>query len=54
MLKILKNKKYDVIHCHNEYESGLCILAAFFAGVKIRISHLHNAEYKSGRKNSTI
>jgi len=51
MLKILRNKKYDVIHCHNEYESGICILAAFFAGVKIRISHLHNAEYRSTRKN---
>lgn len=39
--KILKREKYDVVHCHNHLESGICNLAARFAGVKIRIAHAH-------------
>lgn len=39
--RILKKKPYDVIHCHNELESGICNMAAFLAGVKVRISHSH-------------
>lgn len=42
---------YDVIHCHNDFESGICNLAAYFAGVKIRISHAHTADSKLLRKN---
>ncbi len=46
--RLLKKGKYDVIHCHNNYESGICILAAKFAGVKVRIAHAHmNIEGKS-------
>lgn len=41
--KIVKNGNYDVIHCHNEFESGICNLVAKLAGVKIRISHAHNS-----------
>lgn len=49
---ILKNKgPYDVIHCHNDLESGICNLAARFAGVKIRISHAHTANNKFSKKN---
>lgn len=40
--RILKKGNYDAIHCHNEFESGICTLAARCAGVKIRISHAHN------------
>src|SRR5699024_9779687 len=40
---ILKNNNYDVIHCHNELESGICNLAAYLAGVKIRIAHAHTS-----------
>ncbi len=39
--KILKREKYDVIHCNNNYESGICILAAYLAGVKVRLVHSH-------------
>ena len=39
--KILKNGNYTVIHCHNSFESGICLLAARLAGVKIRIAHFH-------------
>jgi glycosyltransferase involved in cell wall biosynthesis len=38
---IKKEGIYDAIHCHNDLESGICNLAAYFAGIKIRISHAH-------------
>lgn len=50
-LKILKQNQYDVIHCHNEYESGICLLASHFAKTKIRISHLHKADYDITNKS---
>lgn len=43
---IRKNGPYDAIHCHNNFESGICCMAAFFTGVKIRITHAHTAEVK--------
>lgn len=49
---ILKEKgPYDAIHCHNDLESGICNLAAYFAGVKVRISHAHTANNKYSKKN---
>jgi len=48
---ILKSCKYDVIHCHNSLESGICNLAAYFAGVKVRISHTHTANNQYSKKN---
>lgn len=38
---IKKYGPYDVIHCHNELESGICTLAALLSGVSIRIVHAH-------------
>lgn len=41
--KILKkNGPYDVIHCHNYFESGICVMAAKLANVPVRITHSHN------------
>lgn len=41
--KILKNNgPYRAIHCHNYFESALCMIAAKLAKVDIRISHSHN------------
>jgi glycosyltransferase involved in cell wall biosynthesis len=40
--KICRKNKYDVIHCHNNTEEGICLLAAKHAGVPIRIAHSHN------------
>lgn len=48
---IKKNGPYDAIHCHNDLESGICNLAAYFAGVKIRISHAHTCHNKFSKKN---
>ena len=40
--KILReNGPYDVVHCHNFYESALCVKAAYKAGVPVRITHNH-------------
>gem|GEM_PF-387936 len=39
---LCKTEKYDVIHCHNEPEEGICLLAARFAKIKTRIAHSHN------------
>lgn len=39
--KILKKRNYDVIHCNNNFESGICLFAAFLCGVKVRVVHSH-------------
>lgn len=39
--KLLKQNNYDIIHCNNAYESGICLLAAFWANVKVRVVHSH-------------
>ncbi|WP_043934573.1 glycosyltransferase [Bacillus sp. EB01] len=50
--KILKEHgPYDAIHCHNELESGICNLAAYFAGVKVRISHAHTSNLGISKNN---
>lgn len=50
--KILKrNGPYDAIHCHNLFESGLCCLAAFLAGVPVRIAHSHSNENSSFKES---
>lgn len=41
--RILKSQgPYKAIHCHNYFESALCMIAAKLAKVDIRISHSHN------------
>ena len=39
--KICKNNNIDIIHCHNQYDEALCLLAAKHANVSVRISHSH-------------
>lgn len=38
---LIKNGPYQAIHCHNEYESAICLCAAKSVGVPIRICHSH-------------
>lgn len=48
--KILsKNGKYDIVHCHNGVESGICLLAAKLANIKVRISHSHGIYNRKGK-----
>ena len=39
--KICKDNQFNVIHCHNNNEEGICLLAAKHARVPIRIAHSH-------------
>lgn len=42
---ILQRNPYDIIHCHNEYESGICLYVAYKCGIKKRITHFHRSDY---------
>ena len=50
--KICKEQSYDVIHCHNQRDEWICLLAAKHAGVPIRIAHSHNPD--SPKKKSFV
>ena len=39
--RICKNKHIDVIHCHNQRDEWICLLAAKHAKVPVRIAHSH-------------
>lgn len=39
--KILRAGSYDVIHCHNGFDSCWCLLAAKKENVKVRVVHSH-------------
>jgi len=42
ILQVLQeNGPYDVIHCNNGFESGICVRAAQKLGIPVRISHAH-------------
>ncbi len=44
MYKYLKKYgPFDVCHSHMDFFNGLNLMVAFFAGVKLRVSHSHNA-----------
>lgn len=53
LIKIIKSKgPYDVVHTHMDFFNGINLLAAFIAGVPIRISHAHIAI--NGQKESYL
>jgi len=39
--RICKNNDFDVIHCHNQRDEWICLLAAKHANVPVRIAHTH-------------
>jgi glycosyltransferase involved in cell wall biosynthesis len=43
--KLLRRGKYDVVHCHADYLSGLILPVARLAGVQTRICHVHNTRF---------
>lgn len=47
--RILKNNKYDVIHCHNGINSGIVLRIASKQGIPILISHAHGNYSRKGR-----
>lgn len=41
-IRIVNKKNYDAIHSHTSYHSGLELMLAWIAGIKIRISQVHS------------
>ena len=39
--QIARNGPYKAIHCNNQFESALCVKAAYECGVPVRIVHTH-------------
>ena len=48
--RVLKVGNYDAVHAHTSFHCGLVCLAAFFAGIKIRIAHART----TGSKNPSF
>lgn len=42
--RIMKTGKYDIIHSHELFHSGIVLAVARLAGIKSRIVHAHNGE----------
>ncbi|WP_293750656.1 glycosyltransferase [uncultured Paraglaciecola sp.] len=43
LYRVLKrNQPYDIVHSHVDHFSGLVLMVAFFAGVRLRICHSHS------------
>ena len=47
--KICKKNNYDVVHAHTLFNCGPCMLGAFLANVKVRVSHSHSTKYLEER-----
>ena len=43
LCRLIRREKYDVIHAHTMFNSGLAMLAGKHCGVPVRISHSHSA-----------
>lgn len=52
LFKLMRNNKYDAVHCHMHYYSAFGLLAAYLAGVPVRVCHSHSTQ--SGRKNTFV
>ena len=49
VIEACKEKKYDVIHCENGFESGQAVLAATKCGIPIKIVHAHGTYSTKGK-----
>ena len=49
LYRVLKDGKYDVIHSHELFHSGLVVLTAKLAGVKHRFVHAHSSNQQLGK-----
>lgn len=56
MLHIMKEGKYDIVHSHELFHSGITLAIAKKAGVPCRIAHAHNwcDDDGTGRKRSWV
>ncbi|WP_305461375.1 glycosyltransferase [Photobacterium leiognathi] len=51
---VIRRNKYDVVHAHVYHFSGIVLLIAFLAGVKVRISHCHNDKSSNNKSASKL
>ncbi|WP_248722988.1 glycosyltransferase [Seonamhaeicola sp. ML3] len=43
LFKLIKdNKPFHAVHCHQLFSNGFHLIAAYLAGIKLRIAHSHN------------
>lgn len=42
LYRIMKDGKYDAVHSHELFHSGIVLLVAKMAGVPVRVAHAHN------------
>ena len=42
LFKVIQSGNYDIVHSHELFHSGLVLLTARLAGIKVRIVHAHN------------
>ena len=47
IFNVIKKEQIDVVYSYTHYNSGYVMLAAFLAGIKIRITHSHRTESNS-------
>ncbi len=52
MYSLMRDGKYDIVHSHELFHSGITLLIARLAGVKSRIAHAHN--WKEGNGNYSV
>lgn len=48
---LTENEPYDIIHCHNYFESAPFLKVAKKRGISVRIAHSHNVASTQKRKN---
>ena len=44
LLKLLKNNKYDVVHSHELFHSGIEMALSYIAGIRKRVVHSHSTK----------
>ena len=56
LVRVIKNGKYDIVHSHELFHSGITLCIAKKAGVPCRFAHAHNwcDDDGSGKKRSLI
>lgn len=49
LCEVMKHGKYDIVHSHVFFNSGIVLLAAKKCGVPVRIAHAHSVKRKSDK-----
>lgn len=54
LVKLIKEKKYNVVHSHIELQSAVYLAISAISGVKVRVSHAHLSKANPGLKNRLL